>query len=191
MGGEFRALQRRLGITTLYVTHDQEEAMALSDRVVVMQKGRVLQVGAPEEVYRRPAGREVATFFGTPNLVSATVRSCRVDGNGYALEIESAHGQAACRAGEAFHPGDAVLVIARPEDIVLVAGEENGRNGSLRWRGKVVDSSFRGSRRVITVDSAGNPITAECSASHTADVGHDVALVLDAIDAWAVRRSQL
>jgi ABC-type sugar transport system ATPase subunit len=57
MGDEFRALQRRLRITTLYVTHDQEEAMALSDRVVVMDKGRALQVGAPEEVYRRPASR--------------------------------------------------------------------------------------------------------------------------------------
>src|SRR6202011_2021092 len=69
MGGEFRALQRRLKITTLYVTHDQEEAMALSDRVVVMQRGRILQIGAPETVYRRPASREVAAFFGTPNLV--------------------------------------------------------------------------------------------------------------------------
>ncbi|HYX02857.1 MAG TPA: ABC transporter ATP-binding protein, partial [Reyranella sp.] len=66
MGDEFRALQRRLKITTLYVTHDQEEAMALSDRVVVMQKGRILQIGAPETVYRRPASREVAAFFGTP-----------------------------------------------------------------------------------------------------------------------------
>ena len=58
MGDEFRTLQRRLGITTLYVTHDQDEAMALSDRVVVMhQGGRVLQVGAPEEIYRHPASR--------------------------------------------------------------------------------------------------------------------------------------
>src|SRR5262249_58709916 len=102
MGEEFRALQRRLGITTLYVSHDQEEAMALSDRVVVMQKGHVLQVGAPEEVYRRPASREVATFFGTPNLVSATVLSCRTNGDGYELEIEAACGRAACRAGKSF-----------------------------------------------------------------------------------------
>jgi len=54
MGEEFRTLQRRLGITTLYVTHDQEEAMALSDRIVVMQRGRILQIGTPETVYRRP-----------------------------------------------------------------------------------------------------------------------------------------
>ena len=77
MGDEFRALQRRLKITTLYVTHDQEEAMALSDRVVVMQRGRILQAGAPEAVYRRPASREVAAFFGTPNFIEATVAACR------------------------------------------------------------------------------------------------------------------
>lgn len=67
MGSEFRALQKRLGITSLYVTYDQEEAMMLSDRVVVMQAGRVLQIGTPEEIYQRPRSREVATFFGSPN----------------------------------------------------------------------------------------------------------------------------
>ena len=82
MGDEFRALQRRLRITTLYVTHDQEEAMALSDRVVVMQRGRILQVGAPEIVYRRPASREVASFFGTPNLIEAAVTASRPTANG-------------------------------------------------------------------------------------------------------------
>ena len=71
-GDEFRALQRRLGITTLYVTHDQEEAMALSDRIIVMHGGKILQIGAPEEIYRRPVRREVAAFFGSPNLLEAT-----------------------------------------------------------------------------------------------------------------------
>ena len=97
MGDEFRALQRRLRITTLYVTHDQEEAMALSDRVVVMQRGRILQVGAPEIVYRRPASREVASFFGTPNLIEAAVTACRPTANGeHRLTIEGAHGRGEC-----------------------------------------------------------------------------------------------
>src|SRR5260370_24880467 len=73
MGDEFRALQRRLKITTLYVTHDQEEAMALSDRVVVMQKGRILQVGAPETVYRRPASPQGAAFLCPPHPVEAAL----------------------------------------------------------------------------------------------------------------------
>ena len=77
MGDEFRKLQKRLGITTLYVTHDQEEAMALSDRVVVMEAGKILQVGTPEEIYQRPTSRSVAAFFGSPNLLEAKVVDCR------------------------------------------------------------------------------------------------------------------
>src|SRR6185369_10530249 len=108
MGDEFRALQRRLKITTLYVTHDQEEAMALSDRVVVMQRGRILQVGAPEDVYRRPASRDVAAFFGTPNLIEARVASCRAAGDGeWLVTVEGAAWQGTCRAAQEFIHGDA------------------------------------------------------------------------------------
>jgi iron(III) transport system ATP-binding protein len=76
MGDEFRSIQRRLGMTSLYVTHDQSEAMALSDRVVVMDQGRIQQIGSPEEIYRYPANRTVAAFFGTPNLLEANVETC-------------------------------------------------------------------------------------------------------------------
>src|SRR4051812_13425557 len=120
MGDEFRALQRRLKITTLYVTHDQEEAMALSDRVVVMQRGRILQIGAPETVYRRPASRDVASFFGTPNLIDATVAACRPNGNGcFILTVEGANWTGQCRASRQFGPGEAALVMVRPEDVTL------------------------------------------------------------------------
>jgi len=70
---EIREIQRRLGITTIYVTHDQQEAMALSDRIVVMSHGRVAQVGAPNEIYNTPRTRFVASFVGTLNILSATV----------------------------------------------------------------------------------------------------------------------
>ena len=70
---EIRKLQRELGITTIYVTHDQEEALSLSDRVAVMKDGRVLQVGAPKELYERPRTRFVADFVGTNNLVPGRV----------------------------------------------------------------------------------------------------------------------
>src|ERR1700752_2666405 len=80
MGDEFRAIQKRLGMTTIYVTHDQSEAMALSDRVVVMDRGCIQQKGGPEEIYRFPANRRVAAFFGTPNLLDAQVEACaRID----------------------------------------------------------------------------------------------------------------
>ncbi|MCK6451786.1 MAG: ABC transporter ATP-binding protein [Alphaproteobacteria bacterium] len=77
---EVRRLQRKLGLTALFVTHDQEEALILSDRIAVMEQGRIVQLGSPEEIYRRPATRFVAGFIGESNLFRA-----RVAGNGYAL----------------------------------------------------------------------------------------------------------
>src|SRR6185295_7069006 len=129
MGDEFRALQRRLKITTLYVTHDQEEAMALSDRVVVMQRGRILQAGAPETVYRRPASREVAAFFGTPNFIETTVTACQPEDDDWLVTIKGGH----CRAGQAFQPGEAVSVMVRPEDVTLAAANAPATNGHLTW----------------------------------------------------------
>ncbi|HSI01100.1 MAG TPA: ABC transporter ATP-binding protein, partial [Reyranella sp.] len=181
MGDEFRALQRRLRITTLYVTHDQEEAMALSDRVVVMDKGKALQVGAPEDVYRRPASRTVAAFFGTPNLIEATVTACRTDGPDHVLSIEGAGTSGECRASEAYRPGDAVLVMIRPEDVKL------GPAGQLSWQGRVVDGVFRGPRRTLTVEAQGRRFTVECPATRAAAVGDAVSLSVDAENAWALR----
>src|SRR4051812_26901922 len=181
MGDEFRALQRRLKITTLYVTHDQEEAMALSDRVVVMDRGRALQVGAPEDVYRRPASRAVAAFFGTPNFIEATVTACRADGGDHVLTIEAAGTRGDCRAGEAHRPGDAVLVMVRPEDVTL------GAAGPLSWQGTVVDGIFRGPRRPLTVEAQGRRFTVECSATRAASVGDAVTLSVESGNAWALK----
>jgi iron(III) transport system ATP-binding protein len=187
MGDEFRALQRRLKITTLYVTHDQEEAMALSDRVVVMQKGRILQIGAPEIVYRRPASREVASFFGTPNLIEAAVTESRPTANGdYRLTIEGANGRGECCAGQAFQRGDAVLVVVRPEDMTL-AESNTATNGQLAWSGKVVDGTFRGPRRSLSVETSGLRFNVECPATRAAAVGETVNLLVDADNAWALK----
>src|SRR5262245_58716071 len=117
MGDEFRSLQRRLGITSLYVTHDQEEAMALSDRVVVMQQGRILQIGAPEEIYQRPRSPAVAAFFGTPNILPANVEECSADGSGaFRLRVRGRDWKRDCRAGEPFSTGEPVMVLVRPEN---------------------------------------------------------------------------
>ena len=102
MGSEFRALQKRLGITSLYVTHDQEEAMVLSDRVVVMEAGRVLQTGTPEEIYQRPHSRAVAAFFGSPNLLPAIVVACARLGDGeFELSVQGSGWEGMCFAREA------------------------------------------------------------------------------------------
>ncbi len=93
-------------MTSLYVTHDQSEAMALSDRVVVMDRGDIQQIGAPEEIYRYPANRIVAAFFGTPNLLEASVEACtRIDDRRVRLKVAARAGvglasrQAKCGPG--------------------------------------------------------------------------------------------
>jgi iron(III) transport system ATP-binding protein len=183
MGDEFRALQRRLKITTLYVTHDQEEAMALSDRVVVMQRGRILQVGAPETVYRRPASREVAAFFGTPNFIETTVTACHPEDDDWLVTINGGH----CRSGQALQPGEAVSVMVRPEDVTLAAANAPATNGHLTWPGKVVDGVFRGPRRSLTVETAGLRFNVECASTRAAAVGDTVTLLVDANNAWALK----
>ncbi len=189
MGVEFRALQRRLKITTLYVTHDQEEAMALSDRVVVMQRGRILQTGAPETVYRRPASREVASFFGAPNLIEASVTSSQPATAGeWLLTVEGAGWRGTCCAARAFASGDKVLLVVRPEDVVLGEADTTAP-GKLAWPGKVVDGIFRGPRRTLIVEAAGLRFNAECPATRAVAVGDAVTVLFDAESTWAVEPS--
>jgi ABC-type sugar transport system ATPase subunit len=119
---ELAALLRRLGTTTLYVTHDQEEAMLLADHLVVLHRGEVQQVGEPLALYRRPATPFVASFLGEANLVAASVGE-RAAGELPATVLETPLGTfAADRDGHA--PGARGFVLVRPEDLVPVAGGE-------------------------------------------------------------------
>ena len=187
MGDEFRALQKRLGITTLYVTHDQEEAMALSDRVVVMQRGRIQQIGAPELVYRRPASREVAAFFGTPNLVEATVTTSHpTSGDDHVLEIQGAGWQGHCRAGSAFGPGDKVLIVVRPEDARLASADVAVADTQFGWRGRVVEGVFRGPRRSLAIETDVLRFKVDCPATRPLSVGEATTVLVDSHNAWAI-----
>jgi iron(III) transport system ATP-binding protein len=184
MGSEFRSLQKRLGITSLYVTHDQEEAMALSDRVVVMQAGRVLQIGDPEEIYQRPQSAAVASFFGSPNLLPATVIGCVRLGEGeFEVSVQGTW-KGVCRAGAALPVGSDVFVMVRPENICL-AGDESGagRSGAV-LSGRIVQSSFHGARRAVTIDVNGNSIRAEIPAR--TPISELVAVTIDERAAWAL-----
>lgn len=162
--------------------------MALSDRVVVMQRGCILQVGTPETVYRRPASREVAAFFGTPNFIEATVTACQPADNGdYLLTIDGANGHGDCHAGQAFQQGEAMLAMVRPEDVTLAPANTQAAAGQLAWPGKVVDGVFRGPRRSLTVKTAGLGFNVECPATRAAAVGETVTLLVDADNAWALK----
>lgn len=134
---ELRAIQRRLGITTIYVTHDQEEALSLSDRIVVMNAGRVEQIGPPFEIYNFPATPFVAQFVGTLNVLRALV----VDqASGY-LEIDGQPIYTA-KSVDNLQNGQRLSVAVRPE---IVGVDGNGDGAALnRLRGTVEDVMFLG-----------------------------------------------
>ena len=113
---EVKALQRRLGITTIMVTHDQEEALTLADRIVVMNHGVIEQVGAPTEIYREPASVFVADFIGTMNFLAAEVAG---DTGGGDAGIRAGGLELACDTS-AHSDGERVTAAVRPEDIVLL-----------------------------------------------------------------------
>ncbi|MFL5650670.1 MAG: ABC transporter ATP-binding protein [Chloroflexota bacterium] len=133
---EIRAIQRQLGITTVYVTHDQEEALSLSDRVVVMSDGRIEQIGTPSQIYNFPATSFVASFVGTLNLVTAGV----VDAGAGRLSIDGQEVRASKPVTSAASGGRVTLAV-RPEGIALGDGEA----GANHLRGAVADINFLGS----------------------------------------------
>jgi putative spermidine/putrescine transport system ATP-binding protein len=132
---EIRTIQRQFGITTVYVTHDQEEALSLSDRVVVMSEGRIEQIGAPADIYNFPATPFVASFVGTLNLIAGKV----VDPGAGRLTVEGQEVRAS-KPITAGREGATVTLALRPESLEL--GEAGGSN---RLSGVVEDVSFLGS----------------------------------------------
>ncbi|MGZ4410881.1 MAG: ABC transporter ATP-binding protein [Gaiellaceae bacterium] len=135
---ELKRLQERIGVTTVYVTHDQSEALALSDLVAVMRNGRLEQLGLPRDVYRRPCSRFVADFIGGANIVEGRAERREPDG---AWIVETAHGPLRAASGETIPAGTLVGVIIRPEQLRLT-GWSGAANGS--WQGSIVAPAFLG-----------------------------------------------
>lgn len=121
---ELRELQKRLGLTMVYVTHDQEEALALSDTVAVMRAGRIEQIGTPEEVYFRPRTAFVADFLGATNMLAGTV----LGRDGDMVAVDCAGAVLRCWAAAAFAKGDAVKVSIRPESLQIASDRPESGN---------------------------------------------------------------
>ncbi|MEJ2216534.1 MAG: ABC transporter ATP-binding protein [Gemmatimonadota bacterium] len=140
--GELRALIKRLGITAVFVTHDQDEAFALADRVAVLSHGRLQQLGMPPELYRRPANRFVASFLGRANFLPATVRGLDDD----ELICELADGvRWRARPSTALAPatlGSRVHLMVRPEALELLGPNQEGGDQALRVR--LIERRFAG-----------------------------------------------
>jgi ABC-type Fe3+/spermidine/putrescine transport system ATPase subunit len=140
---EIRKLQKELGITTVYVTHDQEEALTLSDRIAVFNQGRVFQVGPPKELYERPANRFVADFIGINNLIDGTVQSA----NG-ALVVGTALGALQALPDARLRPGERCVLSVRPENASFDSAHEN------RLQGRVVFAAYLGNTLRYDVELA-------------------------------------
>src|SRR5215467_2020547 len=181
MRTELKELQRRTGITFVYVTHDQAEALALSDRIAVMQLGKVQQFGTPLEVYTRPANRMVADFMGLINLLPGKVREVR-DGAGtielggdLVIEASALDGAGA---------GESVEVSIRPENIRLRAA-----SGAAGARAKITSHVFLGNiSEYYAALPSGQVLRVQTHPLERFDVGADVALEIDAKSCSVFRR---
>jgi putative spermidine/putrescine transport system ATP-binding protein/spermidine/putrescine transport system ATP-binding protein len=140
---ELKRIQAQLGITTIFVTHDQSEALAMSDTIVVMSKGHVEQVGAPEEVYTSPASAFVARFLGNSNLVPALVGGREGDTVSVEAEGMGAIRLPAARCATA-GPGEKATLVIRSENLRLVAGEENIPDDALTLPAEVAAVDYQG-----------------------------------------------
>jgi iron(III) transport system ATP-binding protein len=123
---ELKRLQRELGITTVYVTHDQSEALALSHAIAVMNGGRIEQLGSPREVYERPRNQFVADFIGSTNFIKGTVE--RADAAAGFYRIGSEIGVLKARGVDSLNAGEEVVLSIRPEDIELSERRHDGEN---------------------------------------------------------------
>jgi iron(III) transport system ATP-binding protein len=131
---EIRKLQKELGITTIYVTHDQEEALTLSDRIAVFNQGKVFQVGPPKELYERPASRFVADFIGINNLLDGTVLPS--DAGAERVHVTTKLGEITGLRDPRLQAGDACVICVRPENAHVAAqpaAETNAIHGQVAF----------------------------------------------------------
>jgi len=141
---ELKRIQREVGITFVYVTHDQEEALTMSDRIAVMDRGRIEQIADPEQVYDRPSTTFVAGFIGVSNLMPATVKGQN--------EVDLDQGPTVDAPVNGFSPGERAYAVVRPEKLLITTPEDNTPDGLPSVEGTVESSLYLGTATQIAVD---------------------------------------
>jgi iron(III) transport system ATP-binding protein len=154
---ELKRLQRELGITGVYVTHDQVEALAMSNTVAVMRDGKIEQVGRPRDVYEKPNSRFVADFIGTSNFIDGVVEA--KEGSSYRVRTDD--GPLVVPSDATFAAGDRVVVAARPEHIEITPGS-NGVSANV-WNGRIAVRSFLGEVVDHVVSVGSRELRARCN----------------------------
>jgi iron(III) transport system ATP-binding protein len=183
MRKELRRLQQQIGLTSIYVTHDQAEALAISDWIILMRDGKIIERGRPEDIYRRPMHVFTARFLGTSNLLPGRI-SARCQG--LALVDTAAGSVLGECADETLAAGDSVEVSVRPEDI-SVSARAGLSSGALEnsLDGRIVLSVFAGSTTEAEVDC--NGVTFSCLLPHNGRLGEEVALSFTPASARVLR----
>ena len=184
---EIRRIHRELGNTIIYVTHDQEEAMTMSDRICLMNGGRIEQLGTPSDLYFRPRTLFVANFLGESNLFDASVTSLSADSVEVTLDRSGASASAKTH-GFTFAAGDKVHIMVRPQNMAVLAGMSNDAG----LRGKVLDTMITGSLTKVYIASvvAGHdPVVVTFPTAWPPDrykVGEELSLQWQTADAVAI-----
>ncbi|MCJ7872160.1 ABC transporter ATP-binding protein [Phaeobacter sp. J2-8] len=175
MRGFIRDLQKRVGITTIYVTHDQDEAMTMSDRVVVMFDGEIAQAAAPEDVYNAPASERIARFVGNANILDLAI-SARPEGGG--IETRLPGGTTLHVTASADWAGERLRIMARPEQIMLTA-PEHGQLG-----GRIAKRYFSGGHVEYSIDTDCDEIAVVGPTTQNLKEGDTVGLCFDPARLW-------
>ena len=185
MRAELSRLQRQLAITTVYVTHDQEEAMAISDRIAVMRQGVIAQVGTAEELYRTPRSAFVAQFIGRVNLVESRVLGAT--GDRVAVDLWGASLSVA--TDDAYVPGQRLFLVLRPESLTLVPESAKATEGEVVVPGVVRSRMYLGEKVEYAVEVAGTlleAVTYDPARRRLFDVGTRVGVSCEAASVRAL-----
>jgi iron(III) transport system ATP-binding protein len=181
---ELKRLQRDLGITTVYVTHDQSEALALSHSVAVMNAGRIEQIGSPREVYETPRNQFVADFIGSTNFVSGSVGGPDAEAGFYVIRSEL--GELKARGLDTLVQGEQVVLSIRPEDIELTEAKPQGANV---YQGTVDQKVFLGETVDFQVRLGSRALQSRAHPSLRTPVGHAIFVRIDPEKCVALKAS--
>ncbi len=175
---ELKRLQRELGLTAVYVTHDQAEALVMSSRIAVMNEGRIEQIGKPREIYREPRTRFVAEFIGTSNLIEATVAV--VDNEAVAVDTPEGRFLSARRPGAELAVGQRVLMSLRPESVAV--SDRPPGDGPNTFRGQVLTRAYLGDATDHVIEVGGLRMRCRSHPNVSLPPGTEVSAVVDPSD---------
>jgi iron(III) transport system ATP-binding protein len=175
---EIKSLVRRMDITAVYVTHDQAEAMVISDRIAVMNAGNVVQIGTPEEIYARPATKFVADFIGTMNFVPGVIESVQPDSGEVFVRTEFNDAlRCSGAAADAAEAGQQVFASIRPEDVEVYAESQPARENL--FRGTIAHKAYLGNFLYFFVQVNGTEIRVQVPHHLPQEEGQEIYVYLN------------